>query len=61
MTMQNETPNHKIDHRENLEARARLFKALGHPTRLLILNLIKQKPRHTEEMAAILNLQPATI
>lgn len=54
------TPN-KIDHRENLETRAKLFKALGHPTRLLILNLIKQKPRHTQELAAILNLQPATI
>lgn len=54
------TPNN-IDHRENLEIRAKLFKALGHPTRILILNLIKNKPRHTEEMAAILNLQPATI
>jgi hypothetical protein len=54
------TPNN-IDHRENLEVRAKLFKALGHPTRILILNLIKNKPRHTEEMAAILNLQPATI
>jgi hypothetical protein len=46
---------------ENLAARAELFKALGHPTRLLILNLIKMKPRHGEELAAILNLKPATI
>jgi DNA-binding MarR family transcriptional regulator len=46
---------------QNLDARAQLFKALGHPTRLLILNLVKIKPRHGEELAAILRLQPATI
>jgi ArsR family transcriptional regulator len=46
---------------ENLEARAELFKALGHPTRLLILNLIRIKPRHGEELATILHLKPATI
>ncbi len=46
---------------ENLEARAQLFKALGHPARLLILNLIKMKPRHGEELAEILRLKPATI
>lgn len=44
-----------------MEARAQLFKALGHPTRLLILNLVNMKPRHGQELAAILNLQPATI
>jgi len=46
---------------ENLESRAQLFKALGHPARLLILNLVRVKPRHGEELAAILNLNPATI
>lgn len=46
---------------ENLEARADLLKALGHPTRLLILNLMRIKPRHGEELATILNLKPATI
>lgn len=45
----------------NLEERAQLFKALGHPARLLIINLIQTKPRHTEELAAILNLKPATV
>jgi ArsR family transcriptional regulator len=45
----------------NLEARADLFKALGHPARLLILNLINSAPRHGEELAAILRLRPATI
>jgi ArsR family transcriptional regulator, arsenate/arsenite/antimonite-responsive transcriptional repressor len=45
----------------NLEARAELFKALGHPARLLMLNLIRQKPRHVEELAAILNLSAATV
>lgn len=45
----------------NLETRAQLFKALGHPARLLIINLIQAKPRHTEELAAILNLKPATV
>lgn len=46
---------------QNLEARAQLFKALGHPARLLIMNLVKRKPRHGEELAAILHLKPATI
>ena len=45
----------------NLEQRAQLFKALGHPARLLMLNLIQQKPRRGEELAAILNLNPATV
>jgi ArsR family transcriptional regulator, arsenate/arsenite/antimonite-responsive transcriptional repressor len=45
----------------NLEARAELFKALGHPTRLLIVNLIRLKPRHTEELASILKLSPGTV
>ena len=46
---------------ENLEARAALFKALGHPVRLLILNLVRLKPRHGQELATILRLNPATI
>lgn len=45
----------------NLEKRAALFKALSHPVRLLILNLIQAKPRHGEELALILALNPATI
>lgn len=45
----------------NLDARAALFKALGHPVRLLILNLVKMRPRHTEELASILLLNPGTI
>ncbi|MCA9925915.1 MAG: metalloregulator ArsR/SmtB family transcription factor [Anaerolineales bacterium] len=45
----------------NLEERANLFKALGHPARLLMVNLMQQKPRHGEELAAILNLKPATV
>ncbi len=51
------SPNAEAD----LEARSGLFKALGHPARLLILNLIQIKPRHGEELAAILGLNPATI
>jgi ArsR family transcriptional regulator len=46
---------------QNLEARAGLLKALGHPVRLLILNLVKMRPRHTEELATILLLSPATV
>jgi len=45
----------------NLQQRADLFKALGHPIRLLILNLIQTQPRHGEELALILSLNPATI
>jgi biotin operon repressor len=51
----------KTTFEENLEARAQLFKALGHPVRLIILNLARDKPRHGEELAAILKLKPATI
>jgi len=46
---------------KNLEERAEFFKALGHPGRLLILNLLQMKPRHGEELATILKLSPATI
>ncbi|MCA9838428.1 MAG: metalloregulator ArsR/SmtB family transcription factor [Trueperaceae bacterium] len=46
---------------QNLKARANLFKALGNPTRLLIVNLIRLSPRHTEELASILKLSPGTI
>jgi biotin operon repressor len=49
------------DGERNLEARAELFKALGHPARLLILNLVKMKPRHGQELAEILQLNPGTI
>lgn len=45
----------------DLETRAEFFKALGHPARLLILNLVQVKPRHGEELALILRLNPATI
>jgi ArsR family transcriptional regulator len=51
----------KMNYEENLNQRAELFKALGHPARLLILNLVKVKPRHGEELAAILGLTPATV
>lgn len=44
-----------------LQARAEFFKALAHPARLMILNLVRVKPRHGEELALILNLNPATI
>ena len=50
-----------FDYEANLEARANFFKALGHPTRLLMVNLIRNKPRHGEELAAILGLNPATV
>ncbi len=45
----------------DLEKRAEFFKALGHPVRLLILNLVQARPRHGEELALILSLNPATI
>jgi hypothetical protein len=51
----------KTNAERNLEARAALFKALGHPVRLLILNLVKIQPRHTEELSTILLLKPATV
>jgi len=51
----------KTELQANLDARARLFKALGHPVRLLIVNLVRMKPRHGEELATILSLNPATI
>jgi ArsR family transcriptional regulator len=51
----------KTSAEENLEARAELLKVLGHPARLLILNLLRTGPRHGEELAAILRLNQATI
>lgn len=46
---------------QDLEARSEVFKALGHPVRLLIVNLIINRPRHVEELATILRLSPATV
>ena len=51
----------KMNYEANLNQRAELFKALGHPVRLLILNLVRVQPRHGEELAAILRLTPATV
>ena len=51
----------RSDAAHNLDTRAQLFKALGHPTRLLIVNLVRVKPRHGEELAEILKLKAATI
>lgn len=45
----------------DFDNRAELFKALAHPIRLLIINLIQIKPRHGEELALILGLNPATV
>lgn len=55
------SPSNKVNTEKNLEARALLFKALGHPARLLIMNLVLTKARHGEELAAILRLNPATV
>jgi hypothetical protein len=51
----------KTPFEENLEARADLFQALGHPVRLMILNLVRMRPRHGEELALVLDLTPATV
>jgi ArsR family transcriptional regulator len=51
----------KGDAERNLDARAELLKGLGHSARLLILSLIHAKPRHGEELAAILGLSAPTI
>jgi ArsR family transcriptional regulator len=40
---------------------AEFFKALSHPVRLIILRLVRIHPRHGEELASILSLNPATI
>jgi len=45
----------------NIERQAAFFKALSHPARLLIVNLVRSQPRHGEELALILSLNPATI
>ena len=51
----------KSSFENELESRSEFFKALGHPVRLLMVNLMRVKPRHGEELAAILHLNPATI
>ena len=50
----------KTEERASLETRAEFFKALGHPSRVLIVNLCRMKARHTEELSAILGITPAT-
>lgn len=51
----------RLSFEDHLAARAELFQALGHPVRLLILNLVHMRPRHGQELAQILDLTPATI
>ena len=51
------TPNKTV----SLAQRSDFFKALGHPSRVLIVNLCRQKARHTEELASILSITPATV
>lgn len=46
---------------QGLAQRAQKLSALGHTIRLLILVLMKQAPRHGEELAAILDLSPSTV
>lgn len=46
---------------KQLEVQADFFKALSHPSRLLILGLCRQRPRHTEELAGLLQLSKATV
>lgn len=43
------------------EKSASLFKALSHPSRLMILHLLQGQSRHGEELAKLLNLSPATV
>jgi hypothetical protein len=43
-----------------LETRAEFFKALAHPSRILIVNLCRAKARHTEELAQLLQLTNGT-
>ncbi len=57
MSSHKPTPNNTV----SLEQRADFFKALGHPSRVLIVNLCRQKSRHTEELASILSITPATV
>jgi hypothetical protein len=45
----------------DVERSAAFFKALAHPSRLLILGLCRLKPRHTEELAGLLQLSNATV
>jgi biotin operon repressor len=44
-----------------LAFQARRLKALGHPLRILLINLIQRAPRHGEELAAILHIHPSTV
>ncbi len=43
-----------------LEEKAEFFKALAHPSRILIVNLCRAQPRHTEELAHLLQLTGGT-
>lgn len=45
----------------SFETQAEFFKALSHPSRLLILGLCRQRSRHTEELAGLLQLSKATV
>ncbi len=43
------------------EAKAELFRTLGHPTRIRVLEILQQGPTTVREMLAILKLEPSTL
>lgn len=43
------------------EAKAELFRTLGHPTRIRVLEILQNGPTTVREMLAILGLEPSTL
>jgi len=47
--------------REMYEMRARVFKALGHPSRLMIVDALQEGPKHVADLVKLVGAEYATV
>ena len=50
-----------MDKKGTYELRARVFKALGHPSRLMIVDSLQAGPKHVAELVALVGHEYATV
>ena len=47
--------------RKTYHARARVFKALGHPSRLMVVDALQARPRNVAELVKLVGAEYATV
>lgn len=59
--MHSQTPEHVAAHRRLIEAQARIFKALGHPSRLLMVEELARGERCVRELQTLVGADISTV